>query len=208
MRETGAAWTRALAIADSLEDIEYQLRALWGLWSYRMTSGEYVAALAFAERFRGLAAKQPDSADLLIADRMIGTVLHYVGDLTNARRHIERMLSRYVDPLHRSHTIRFVWDQRVAGNIVLAVILWLQGFPDQAMRIAQSTIERARASDHAISLCYTLASAGCQVSLWVGDLAAAECYVSMLLDHSAKLAMAVWQAEGRCFKGVLLIKSG
>ena len=30
----------------------------------------------------------------------------------------------------------------------------------------------------------------------------------MLLDHAAKLAMAVWQAEGRCFKGMLLIKSG
>jgi predicted ATPase len=30
----------------------------------------------------------------------------------------------------------------------------------------------------------------------------------MLLEHSAKLAMAVWQAEGRCFKGVLSIRSG
>jgi predicted ATPase len=39
-------------------------------------------------------------------------------------------------------------------------------------------------------------------------LAAAERYVSMLLDHSAKLAMAVWQAEGRGFKGALLIKRG
>jgi predicted ATPase len=30
----------------------------------------------------------------------------------------------------------------------------------------------------------------------------------MLLDHSAKLAMAVWQAESRCFKGVLSLKRG
>ena len=208
VRETGAAWTRALAIADRLEDTEYQLRALWGLWSHRMSSGDYRAALGFAQRFRDLTAKQPDPADRLIADRMIGTVLHYIGDQTNARRHIERMLSGYLDPRHRSHTIRFVWDQRVAGNMVLAVILWLQGFPDQAVRTAQQTIENARASDHTISLCYTLARAACPVALWVGDLAAAERYVSMLLDHSARLAMAVWQAEGRCFKGVLLIKRG
>jgi predicted ATPase len=162
--------------------------------------------LAFAERFRGLTAKQPDPAARLIADRMIGSMRLYTGDQTNARRHIERMLSRYVDPLHRSHMIRFVWDQRVAGEIVLAVILWLQGFPDRAMGTVQRTIERARASDHAISLCYTLARAACPVALWVGDLAAAQRYVSMLLDHSAKLAMAVWQAEGRCFEGMLLIK--
>jgi predicted ATPase len=96
----------------------------------------------------------------------------------------------------------------VAGDIVLAVILWLQGFPDQAMRTAQRTIERAWASDHAISLCYALARAACPVALWVGDLATAECYVSMLLDHSAKLAMAVWQAEGHCFNGMLLIRRG
>jgi predicted ATPase len=205
-RETGAAWIRALAIADRLEDTEYQLRALWGLWSHRMSSGEYRAALAFVERFRGLAAKHPDPAPRLIADRMVGSMRLYMGDQTEARRHIEHMLSSYVDPLHRSHMIRFVWDQRVAGEIILAVILWLQGFPDQAVGTVQRTMERARASDHAISLCYTLARAACPVALWVGDLAAAECYVSMLLDHSAKLAMAVWQAEGRCFKGMLLIR--
>jgi predicted ATPase/DNA-binding winged helix-turn-helix (wHTH) protein len=208
MRAADAAWARALAIADRLESTEYQLRALWGLWSCRMTSGEYREALAFAKRFRRLTAKQPDPADQLIADRMIGTVLRYMGDLTNARRHIERMLSRYVDPPHQSHTIRFVWDQRVAGEMVLALILWLQGFPDQAMRTAQRTITSARAQDHTISLCYALSTAACPVALWVGDLAAAERYVSMLLDHSAKLAMAVWQAGGRCLKGALLLKQG
>ena len=207
-RETGAAWTRSLAIAERLEDTEYQLRALWGLWSHRMRSGDYRAALAFAQRFRRLAAKQPGPADVLIADRMIGTVLHYMGNQTNARRYIERMLSRYVAPLHRSHAIRFMWDQRLAGDMVLAVILWLQGFPDQAMRTARKTIESAQARDHTISLCYTLARAACPVALWVGDLAAAECYVSMLLDHSARLAMAIWQARGQCFKAVLLIKRG
>src|SRR5947208_1215534 len=82
------------------------------------------AGLTFARRFRSLTAKRPDPAARLIADRMIGSMLHYVGDQTKARRRIERMLSRYVDPLHRSHTIRFVWDQRVAGEIILAAILW------------------------------------------------------------------------------------
>src|SRR6516165_1085172 len=207
-RETGAAWTRALAIADRLKNTENRLPALWGLWSYRMNCGEFRAALAFAQRFHRLAGKQPDPADRLIADRMIGTVLRFMGDLTNARRRIERMLDRYIDPLLRSHAIRFVWDQRVAGEMVLAVILWLQGFPDQAMRTARRTIESAQARDHTISLCYALSTAACPIALRVGDLAAAERYVSMLLDHSAKLAMAVWQAEGRCLKGGLLLKRG
>jgi predicted ATPase/DNA-binding winged helix-turn-helix (wHTH) protein len=206
--ETVAAWTRALAIADRLENTEYHLRALWGLWSCRMTRAEYRDALACAQRFRRLAARQSDPADQLVADRMIGTVLRYLGELTKARRHIERMLSRYINALYQSHSIRFVWDQRVAGEMILALILWLQGFPDQAMRTAQRTIESARARDHTISLCYALSTAACPVALWVGDLAAAEGYVSMLLDRSAKLGMAVWQAGGRCLKGALMLKRG
>jgi hypothetical protein len=114
--ETAAAWTRALAIAESLQDTEYQMRALSGLWSYRFSSGEFRAALAFAQRFHSVTAEQPDPADRLIADRMIGTVLHYLGDQTNGRGHIERMLTGYVDPLQRSQTIRFVWDQRGGGR--------------------------------------------------------------------------------------------
>jgi len=181
--ETDAAWTHALTIAESFADVEYQLRALWGLWSYRFSSGEYRAALTVAHRLRSLAAGQPDPVDQLIADRMIGAVQHYLGDQTNARCHIERMLGGYVDRLHRSQTIRFMWNQRVPADIVFAVILWLQGYPDQPMHTAQRTIETAQASHHMISLCYALARAACPVALWVGDLAAAECYVSMLLDH-------------------------
>ena len=139
--------------------------------------------MTVAHRLRSLAAGQPDPVDQLIADRMIGAVQHYLGDQTNARCHIERMLGGYVDRLHRSQTIRFMWDQRVPADIVLAVILWLQGYLDQPMHTAQRTIETAQASHHMISLCYALARAACPVALWVGDLAAAECYVSMLLDH-------------------------
>ena len=76
------------------------------------------------------------------------------------------------------------------------------------MRTARRTVESAQARDHPISLCYALSSAACPIALRVGDLATAECYVSTLLDHSAKLAMAVWQAEGRCLKGGLLLKRG
>ena len=208
VRETGAAWATALEIAENRDDTEYQLRALRGLWACRITSGEYRIALAFAQRFRDLAANQADPADLLVGERMIGTVLHFLGDQTNARRHIEHMLARYVAPAHRSHIIRFQYDQRVAGRADLALILWLQGFPDQAMRAAQNTVDDARAIDHALSLCYALAQAACPVALSIGDLVAAEHWMTMLLDYSARHALTVWHARGRCFNGALLIRRG
>jgi len=60
--ETGAAWTNALECAERLDDAEYQLRALWGLWSYRLSRGEHRAAQTLAQRFSSLAANTADPA--------------------------------------------------------------------------------------------------------------------------------------------------
>jgi predicted ATPase len=205
--ESGAAWTNALEIADGIGDNEYQLRALWGLWIYRLSCGECRTALALAQRFYSLGASSADPGDVFIGDRMIGVSMHYLGDQTTARRHIERMLDHYVIPVQRSHIIRFQFDQRVAGRMVLARILWLQGFPDQALRTAQDNVEDARRIGHALSLYYALEGA-CLIPLFVGDLPAAERSLAMLLDHSARHAGSRWYAWGRCFEGALLVKRG
>jgi predicted ATPase len=90
----------------------------------------------------------------------------------------------------------------------LARILWLQGFPDQARRTVQSTVDDARALDHDVSLCLALCEAACPVALFTGDLAAAESYVAMLLDSSAAHALPVWSSWGHRFRGTLLIRNG
>jgi predicted ATPase/DNA-binding winged helix-turn-helix (wHTH) protein len=206
--EIGMAWTKALEIAESLDDDEYQLRSLWGLWSFQISGGRYREALALAQRFCTLAAGRSDPNDRLIGERMIGASQHYLGDQASARRHTERMLDRYVLPVQRSHIIRFQTDQRMTARAFLARILWLQGFPDQAMRAAQSSVEDARAANHAISLGYALALAACPVALLVGDLAVAEHYIEVLLEHSTRHVLTLWHAWGRSHQGVLVIKRG
>jgi predicted ATPase len=93
-------------------------------------------------------------------------------------------------------------------SLFLARVLWLQGFPDQATRAARSTVEDAHAANHTISLCQVLAHAACPLALLTGDLAAAEHYGTMLLDHSTRHALALWRACGRSFQGVLVIQRG
>jgi predicted ATPase len=119
------------------------------------------------------------------------------------------MLSRYAAPTSRPHVkiIRFHYDQMVAGRGTLAQILWLQGFPGQAMRMAQDNVENARAINHPASLCVALDFA-CMVVLEIGDLATTERYVAMLLESSAKVALGFWQGWGHSYEGQLLIKRG
>jgi predicted ATPase/DNA-binding winged helix-turn-helix (wHTH) protein len=204
----GAAWAKAIEIADSLEDAEYQLRSFWGLWSFHLNIGQHSIALTLAQRFCALAASRSDPDDRLIADRLMGVSKYFLGDQPSARRHIEHMLAHYLPPARRPEIIRFQFEQRVTARAFLARVLWLQGFPDQATRTAESSIDDARATNNAMSLCYALAHAACPILLWVGDLAGAERHVGTLLDHSTKHALAHWHAWGRGHQGVLVIQRG
>jgi tetratricopeptide (TPR) repeat protein len=206
--EIGAAWTRALELAESLDDAEYQLRSLLGLCFFQTANGRHRAALALAQKFSTLAAKRPDPNDRLVGERLIGISQYYLGDQATARRCLEHMLAHYVPLPQRSHIIPFALDQRVTARTFLARVLWLQGFPDQAMRTAETSIADGRAANHANSLCYALSQAACPIALSVGDLAAAERYVEMLLDHATRRGLALWHAWGRCYQGLAVIKRG
>jgi hypothetical protein len=200
--ETGTAWTQALELAESLGDATFQLTALWGLSFYRALRSEHRSELALARRFCSLAANRMDPADVRVGDRMMGAALHYLGDQDNARHHIERVLPF----LDRIRLYPFQFNQASAARCILAHLLWLQGFPEQAVRASQSSVDGARASQHALSLCNALAQAACPIALFVGDLTAAEHWVAMLIEHSERHALAVWHILGRCLKGVLLIR--
>ncbi|HEX3576648.1 MAG TPA: hypothetical protein VHU42_18775, partial [Rhodopila sp.] len=205
---TGAAWTRALELAEALGDEKFQLSALWGLSFYRSIGAAHRTELSLAQRFCRIAANRMDPADLRVGDRMMGTALHYLGDQVNARQHIERMIAHSAPSLDRVRLYRFQFDQLSAARCIYSHVLWIQGFPDQAVRTAQSSVEGAQASDHALSVCNALAQAACPIAFFVGDLGAAEHWVNMLIEHSERHGLALWQIWGRCLKGVLLLRGG
>jgi predicted ATPase len=204
----GEAGMQALEIAVSLDDTKYQLRSLWSLWSFHSTSGQQSIALGLAQRFHTLAAKQSDPVDRLIGERLIGTSQCYLGALFSARRHLERVLAYDVAPAQKWRIFRFDIDHRTAARIYLARILWLQGLPDQAMRMAESGLAEARATGHAIPVGQALSLAACPIALLRGDLAEAEHYVATLLDHSTRHGLARDNAFARIYQAELVIEGG
>jgi predicted ATPase len=77
--EVASAWTKALELANSLGDPEYQKRALWGLWSFHVNGVDYRTSLSLAHRFGSLAAKSLDPDDRFIGERMIAISHHNLG---------------------------------------------------------------------------------------------------------------------------------
>jgi hypothetical protein len=125
----GQACVAALHLAELLGETEHQLRALWAIWIHRTKTSEHAAALAVAQKFYTLALEHADPAALPIADRMIGLSYHYFGDQTIAWRHVQRMLSADVDSQWRSPLMRFWFDKKVAGQVVLARLSGSGGSP-------------------------------------------------------------------------------
>ena len=114
--EADAAFTDALKIAEALDDADYQIRILWGLWSSHFNSGRIRMSLATANKFRDMSATRGDAAAALVGERTIGMSLFYLGDYTNSRHHAESVLRRYVRPQDRSHIIRFQFDPRIVSR--------------------------------------------------------------------------------------------
>ena len=203
-----AAWRETLVLANELDDVDYQLRALWALWVDRTNNGEAAEALTLADRFAVVAERAGDSQDRMIGQRMRGKSLHYLGDFVGSRREIEQMLDRYAPPPQRSHLIRFQYDQRLTAQITLVRGLWLQGHADQALVLVEQMIAESLALDHILTLAHVLSDAACFIALWAGDLPLATRYAKMLRDHTTLHALDVWRTYADAFEGEILIRQG
>ena len=207
-REAGHAWATTLKLADRLDDRDYRLRALWGSCIDQFNNGEFRSALEFARRFAGLVANSTDAIDLMMADRILATALHYLGDQKRARHHIDRVLAQLTALEKQPQIVRFRFDLRVSTHYFQARILWLQGFADQALRVVEHNIEEGHAIGHALTFCSVLGQGACPIAFLAGDLDAAARYGAMLLDHTERHPVRLWHLWARCFNGMVMVKRG
>src|SRR6266704_451885 len=207
--EIDAALTKALELAEIMDDTRYRLGAIWGLYAHRLTTGKYRDALSLAEKFRTVATETAARSDVPIGSRLIGLALHILGDQPGARRHLEALVgSRFATARRPSHIILYQYDQRVILECYYARVLWLQGFGDQARRLTENLVGYARTKDHVLSYLYALLIAACPIALYVGDFTTADHHVKLAFDLAARHALEVWKDLAQCFEGAVLIKRG
>jgi hypothetical protein len=125
--ETVVAWTSAFEIAESLDDADYRLRALWACLSRASLAAVIRRRWRWPERFCAYAEQSADPADGPVGDRLVGAALLALGDLEGARRHVERMLGRCV--ARKSHSVRFHYDQRLLACSYHSLILGHKDLP-------------------------------------------------------------------------------
>jgi predicted ATPase/DNA-binding winged helix-turn-helix (wHTH) protein len=207
-REAGPAWTTTLELAQTLGDTHYQLRALWGLSIDQFNNGSVRTAVEFARRFASLVAHSTDPIELVTANRILATALHYLGDQNGARQQIDRALAHDNIPSWRPRVISPGFDLLVSSHYFQARILWLQGFVERALRVVEQNIEEGLALGQALTFCSVLGQGACPIVLYAGDLEAAQRYGTMLLAHTDRHQIRLWNIWARCFNGLVTARRG
>jgi len=200
------ALTAALEVAESLEHVDAQLRALWALWALDFHVGDCRAAQFSAERFSRIADRIGDRVVVPVADRIMGYTLHRGGNQREACRRLERMLEYDVPPKDWRYRSWFLYDQRVLARGMLARPLLLQGLLDQAKNIAQASLVDAQTADDNLAICFVLLHAVCPVAIMTGDRTVAERAVPILIDVATRHSFPQYSLGGRCLEATLLIE--
>jgi predicted ATPase/DNA-binding winged helix-turn-helix (wHTH) protein len=200
------AFARGLEVAGQLGDLHNQLQLLGRLHIFHERIGDFRSSMEFALRSEAVAAELGDPVGIAEANSVLGISHHLGGNNPGAHSHLEAALMR-LPVSRRINTFHFGFDYRNRARIALARTLWLEGFPDQAVTVARQTVERAETFNHPITLCIALIWA-VSVSLWIGDLDAAEEYIDRFIAQADRHSLAPYQAVGRGVKGELSVKRG
>ena len=201
---SASAFTRALQIAKDLNHRGLQLRAIWGVWMHAIAGGSYADGVILADRYRDIALSgEGNDKDVQNARRMLVLAHHLLGNQKKALQ----FLSEHNSPDNHldisSHTVILPGDNVMSVLSAKMRILWLHGFPDQALSLAQELAEAAVSSGHDLIICANLSFGAIPVALWCGDFDLARKLMNFLHDRSQQRGLRHWAVWASGFESVL-----
>jgi tetratricopeptide (TPR) repeat protein len=192
---------RALDLSQAMGAMEAALQALWGLWSVHLVRGEILRALEASTQLLQASQQLQSAALAVMANHAAAFTRYYRGDLNEARRHAEAGIA-----LLSLEQERFIVSQvQVSSTVImegiLALVLWLQGRPDEGEQAIERGGRLAEELNHPPSAAFHL-SLRCELRLWQRDAA-------KLLESSERM-LQVAEAEGfelfvstaHCYRGL------
>ncbi|GAB2894862.1 winged helix-turn-helix domain-containing protein [Paraburkholderia jirisanensis] len=185
-------WTQVLADALALSDLEIEARAIWGLWEMRQCRGDARGALVHAYRFAACARRSGRESHQIMARRVLGIALHYIGNQHSAREHLESVIDASSHAVHRWHTAGARIDHGICARATLARVRWAQG--DHADALTHARTALGAAIDHAdeMTTCYVLCEASVPLALLMQDATLARDANEALRTRAQRAGFSGW----------------
>jgi TOMM system kinase/cyclase fusion protein len=158
--EVERVYTRARELCERVGEPSELFRVLWGVWFVYNHRGEHRRARELGEELLSLAQRIQDPDLLLEAHHALWAILFFAGELTAARLHLEEGVRLYDPQRHRLHAARYTGhDPGVCCRMLMALSLWLLGYPDQAVASSQEALALAQQLGHPFSVAFALSFA-------------------------------------------------
>ncbi len=194
--ETEAALSRARALADELGDQRQAFAALRGLHGVYFVRAELETALKAAQEVLATARAGGDTQPLSLAHRLVGQTLCMQGQLAPAREHLEQALGLDAEP--RSEKVAPLLHgggHRLMAPAFLSHVLWLQGYPDQALNLAESGLLEAEQRYGVFTVTAAMFFLG-WVRGWRGDYDVVSELAERQMGLAAEHGVSEWTFEG------------
>ena len=141
--EVGTVFTQARALCQQVGETPQLFPVLMGLRLFYTVRGELQTARELSKQLLRLAQGVQNPAYLMGAHYALGVPLFLLGEFAFARAHLEQSLALYDPRQHHSHTFLYGQDPGIACLSVLFSVLWVLGYPDQALQKSRDAITLA-----------------------------------------------------------------
>jgi DNA-binding winged helix-turn-helix (wHTH) protein/tetratricopeptide (TPR) repeat protein len=141
--EVVAVLSRASELNQRLGDSPQSFGALRGFYQLLMGRGDYQGTLDLCDKIDRIAARESAPAFIAEATRLRGLSAFFLGRLTESRDALARSLISYGREERSSRVFAITDDPQVTAASVLSLVLWMLGYPDQALQRARDGLRRA-----------------------------------------------------------------
>jgi adenylate cyclase len=206
--EVEACYQRARELCRELGDTPQLVPVLHGLWSYHIVRAQHADALALGEQVLELVAATNDDWLLLLGNMEVGWSHFFLGELEQAREHLERALALYDHERHSSHARTYPDNPATSARSVLASVLWLLGYADQSLRCSEENLGILRSlTKQPYSVAFGLDVAA-YLRQYLGDAPATRALAEEALVLAEAHGLAFIAAMASMFKGWVLTQEG
>jgi class 3 adenylate cyclase/predicted ATPase len=203
--EVVQAYARALELCRQVGATPQLFEVLMGLCIFYQGRAEFETARELADELLRLAQSMGDPTLLVWAHNTMGYIVHLVGELRLAQSHLEQSLALYDPQQHRAYG--FVFDPGVDGLCMLAQVLQMLGYPDQARKRSQEALALARELAHPFSLTAALREAA-TVHRWRGEQQLAQALQEEGVTLCREQGFSQELAQGMVLHGRDLVRQG
>jgi predicted ATPase/DNA-binding winged helix-turn-helix (wHTH) protein len=205
--EVEYAYARARELCRQVGETPQLFQALWGLWYFYLVRAELQTARELGEQLLHVAQRVQAPELLLLAHRVLGQTLAFLGEFSTAHGHLAREMTLYNPEQHRAFASLYGQDQGVICRSWAALTLWSLGYPDQALRCNRDALTLAQELAHPFSLAYAMCFAGklCQLCR---DVQAVQERATAAIALCTEQGFALYLARGTILQGWAMAQQG